>query len=89
MSTEKDRARPIYGNCGNSVQEAASVGKTAVSFPGEGSQAVGMGREVAETSTHAAGAFGWANELLDFDVGQYCFEGAADGVEPALAEALA
>ena len=57
------------------------MGKTAVIFPGQGSQAVGMGRDVAETSTRAAGVFARANELLDFDLRQYCFEGPADQLE--------
>jgi len=57
------------------------MGETAVIFPGQGSQAVGMGRDIAETSTGAAEVFARANELLDFDLRRYCFEGPADQLE--------
>lgn len=57
------------------------MGKTAVIFPGQGSQAVGMGQDVAETSARAAKVFARANEVLDFDLRQYCFEGPAEQLE--------
>ncbi len=57
------------------------MGKIAAVFPGQGSQAVGMGRDVAETSTRAAGVFARANEVLNFDLRQYCFGGPAEQLE--------
>ena len=57
------------------------MGKAAVTFPGQGSQVVGMGRDVAEVSARAAGIFARANTVLDFDLRQYCFEGPAEALE--------
>ncbi len=57
------------------------MGKAAVTFPGQGSQVVGMGRDVAEVSARAAGIFARANTVLDFDLRRYCFEGPAEALE--------
>jgi [acyl-carrier-protein] S-malonyltransferase len=57
------------------------MSKAAVIFPGQGSQAVGMGRDVAEVSARAAALFARANEVLDFDLRRYCFEGPAEQLE--------
>lgn len=51
------------------------MGKTALVFPGQGSQAVGMGREMALKYKVAADVYGRASELLARDVAQLCFEG--------------
>ncbi len=44
-------------------------------FPGQGSQAVGMGRDFVESIEWAAGMYGHAAELLGFDLAAVCFEG--------------
>jgi len=44
-------------------------------FPGQGSQTVGMGRELAERSARAARVFEEANKALGFDVRRLSFEG--------------
>jgi [acyl-carrier-protein] S-malonyltransferase len=44
-------------------------------FPGQGSQAVGMGRAFAETSVAAKSIFAEANDALGFDLGKLMFEG--------------
>jgi [acyl-carrier-protein] S-malonyltransferase len=44
-------------------------------FPGQGSQTVGMGRELAERSARAARVFEEANDALGFDVRRLSFEG--------------
>lgn len=44
-------------------------------FPGQGSQAVGMGRDFAESLEWAAGMYGQAAELLGFDLAAVCFDG--------------
>ncbi|HYF65707.1 MAG TPA: ACP S-malonyltransferase [Herpetosiphonaceae bacterium] len=47
-------------------------------FPGQGSQAVGMGKELAERSAQARAIFDQANAVLGFDLAALCFEGPED-----------
>lgn len=50
----------------------------ALLFPGQGAQAVGMGRELAEAVPAARAAFDEANEALGYDIASICFEGPED-----------
>src|SRR5664279_4809412 len=49
--------------------------KIAFLLPGQGSQAVGMGRELAERFPIAAQTFAEADEALGFPLSRLCFEG--------------
>jgi [acyl-carrier-protein] S-malonyltransferase len=49
--------------------------KIAFLFPGQGSQAVGMGRKLAERFPVAAQTFSEADAALGFPLSQLCFEG--------------
>jgi [acyl-carrier-protein] S-malonyltransferase len=49
--------------------------KIAFLFPGQGSQTVGMGRELADRFSVAASTFAEADEALNLPISKLCFEG--------------
>ena len=49
--------------------------KTAFIFPGQGSQVVGMGKDLYESSPTARSIFDEADEILGFSLTRLCFEG--------------
>ena len=51
---------------------------TAFLFPGQGSQAPGMGRDLANQYAAARAVFEQADEALGFRLSKLCFEGAAE-----------
>lgn len=52
--------------------------KIALIFPGQGAQAVGMGRELAATHPAAAELFRQADEILGWPLSKICWEGPAE-----------
>ncbi len=54
------------------------AGAIALLFPGQGSQAVGMGKELAEHHAVARQTFEEADEVLGYKLSQLCFEGPED-----------
>jgi [acyl-carrier-protein] S-malonyltransferase len=53
----------------------AEVGKVAYLFPGQGSQRVGMGRDLYEAYPAAREVFDEADRILGFSLSRLCFEG--------------
>jgi len=51
------------------------MSKTALLFAGQGAQAVGMGKELAESSPTARAWFDRANAALGYDLASICFSG--------------
>lgn len=50
-------------------------------FPGQGSQIVGMGRAVYESSARARETFESANEVLGYDLAKLCFDGPTERLD--------
>ena len=51
------------------------MGETALLFPGQGSQEVGMGRDLAEAYPQARLLYDQADAILGFSLSNLCFEG--------------
>ena len=55
--------------------------KVVFLFPGQGSQEVGMGKEIAEKFQIARDVFQKANDVLGWDITKLCFEGPAEDLQ--------
>lgn len=58
--------------------------KTALVFPGQGSQEVGMGQDLAEAFPQARQLYEEADALLGFSLSRLCFEGPAEDLDDTL-----
>lgn len=57
------------------------MSKIAFLFPGQGAQAVGMGRRLAESIPAARALYERANDVLGYDLAKLCFEGPAEELD--------
>jgi len=65
----------------HSVLQETLESKTAFIFPGQGSQTVGMGKDLVATSPAAKAIFDRADAHLGFSLSELAFEGPADVLE--------
>lgn len=55
--------------------------KTAVIFPGQGAQSVGMGKDIFDASPRAREVYKQAGDILGIDIAELCFEGPSEKLE--------
>ncbi|HET6361992.1 MAG TPA: ACP S-malonyltransferase, partial [Gemmatimonadota bacterium] len=66
------------------------VDRVAFQFPGQGSQVIGMGADLADAYPEARAVFDEADETLGFELSRLCWEGpedelrATENAQPAL-----
>lgn len=63
---------------GRDTCEILTMAKTAFIFPGQGSQSVGMGKDVFDNFPVARETFEEANDALGFSLSEMCFAGTAE-----------
>ena len=61
-----------------SFRRVDTLSKTAFLFPGQGAQAVGMGREIYDSVPAAKELFDRAGDILGYDLAGLCFRGPAE-----------
>ncbi|NOZ04784.1 MAG: ACP S-malonyltransferase [Chloroflexi bacterium] len=60
------------------------MSQIALLFPGQGSQQVGMGRDLYERYAEARSVFDEADHILDFSLSHLCFEGPKDRLDDTI-----
>jgi len=78
VSPERMQGCMVVGRGAALKPYAASMNELAFVFPGQGSQAVGMGRTVAEASPAAAEVFAAADAALDSPISRLAWDGPAE-----------
>ncbi len=75
MMTESGNGHSVDALQSASNVPPAAASKIAFIFPGQGSQSVGMGKDLADKYSIARQTFAEADEALGYKLSQVCFEG--------------
>ena len=80
-----ERQGPGTGHISTRAAVAGGIGileeRPALVFPGQGSQFVGMGRDIYESSPAGRAVFDEADDILRFPISQLCFDGPEEELE--------
>ena len=68
----------------SSVNDEGLAPKTAFVFPGQGSQAIGMGKDLYESCSASRAVFEQADEALGFSLTKLIFEGTEDDLRQTI-----
>lgn len=60
------------------------MGKTALIFPGQGSQSIGMGKDLFENSQVSKNIFETADKVLNKNISKICFEGPEEDLKQTI-----
>ena len=82
MSTIDESTTPRSGAPADEIVNV--IERPALVFPGQGSQYVGMGRDLYDTSPAGRTIFDQADQILEFPLSRLCFEGPADELEDTI-----
>ena len=75
MGKEEGEGKGLYWTASNQTARIAEDGKTAFLFPGQGSQYVGMGKDLYDHFKVARETFEEAEEAAGLRISKLCFEG--------------
>lgn len=70
--------------CGGDEVGVLASKKLAFIFPGQGSQSVGMGKNLAENYSAAANVFRRGDEVLGFSISELCFDGPDEDLKQTI-----
>src|SRR5258708_35026653 len=74
----------VYKCTSNGITTMVDWSSAALVFPGQGSQQVGMGKDLAQQYPAAAQVFEQADQVLGFSFTKLCFEGPAEQLDETI-----
>src|ERR671932_1723666 len=82
--SERQAPRTRHSSRATSAGGIGTLERPALVFPGQGSQFVGMGRDIYESSPAGRAVFDEADRILRFPISQLCFAGPEKELEDTI-----